>query len=139
MGERVCQQVWVGSSMGVLEQQITSPICSMTLRPRLEFHIEIDVGQIIRFVDLEYTTSFDREGTSTDHEVEGVLPKDRIQVIERLNLGKPRRVSDMNFGRVRIAANGNKCCRRVLIVTEKNYSKGTKANPIAEWEREGGL
>ena len=52
----------------------------------LEFHIEIVVGRIIRFVDLEYTTSFDREGTSTDHEVEGVLPRDRI--IERLNTGK---------------------------------------------------
>jgi hypothetical protein len=31
----------------------------------------------IRFLVLEYTTSFDRVGTSTDHEVE-VLPSDRI-------------------------------------------------------------
>lgn len=44
----------------------------------------------------------------------------------------------MNFGRVRMAANGNKCCRRVLIVTEKNYSKSTKANPIAKVGARGG-
>jgi hypothetical protein len=45
----------------------------------------------------------------------------------------------MNLGRVRNPANGNNVTGGVLIVTEKNYSKSTKANPIAEWEREGGL
>ena len=70
-----------------LNSQITIPICSLTLKPRLEFHIyEIVVGRVIRFADLEYTTSIDREGTSTDHEVEGMLPRDRI--IERLISGK---------------------------------------------------
>jgi len=38
---------------------------------------EIVVRRGIRFLVLEYTTSFDRVGTSTDHEVE-VLPSDRI-------------------------------------------------------------
>jgi hypothetical protein len=42
----------------------------------------------------------------------------------------------MNFGRVRIAANGSNVAGGVLIVTEKDYSKSTKANPITEWERE---
>ncbi len=35
-----------------------------------------------------------------------MLPKDRV--IERLNTGKTRRVSDMKFGRVRIAVNWKK-------------------------------
>ena len=96
--------------------------------------------RVISFVDLEYTTRFDREGTSTDHEVEGMLPRDRI--IERLNTGKNPLSLRHEFWacshRCQLKQNG--CCRggvRILMVPEKkNYSKGTKANSIAGCERE---
>ena len=99
------------------------------------------MGWVIRFVDLEYTTSFDREGTSTDHEVEGVLPRDRN--IERLNNEETPPSLRHEFwaclsmkqmlvaGR---AEGGSPNCNR-----KKNYRNSTKANPIAECEREGVL
>ena len=40
--------------------------------------------QVARLVDLEYAASFDRVGTSTDHEVE-VFPRDRIWASNIIN------------------------------------------------------